>query len=429
HASRLRLHRQVEEMRMRDQAHLAELERTRTHAMAQDRLSALGTLVAVEVALSLVLLTGAGLLISSFVRLQNIDPGFRADGVLTARVSLPGVRYDGEQGAAFYERLIERVSALPGVESAAGVSFLPLAGPGMATSFYRLDRPVPGDGEAPTTQVRPVTPGFFETMRIPFVAGRDFTAGDREDAPLVAIISETLARQHLGTADAVGHRLHVNIGRPGGMDVEVVGVVSDIAIASLDADPGFAVYLPQPQLSINLLTLVVRTAVEPASLTPSVAATLGELDPLLPLADVRTMEEVVGRTLSRQQVVAVLLAAFSALALVLASLGVYGVMAYSVAQRTQEFGVRMALGATPRSVVSMVLGQGLRPVLAGVAVGLAAAAGLTRFLDSLLYETPALDPWTFAGTAVLLTLVSLLASWVPARRGTRVAPVQALRSE
>jgi putative ABC transport system permease protein len=389
----------------------------------------LAALVVVEVALSLVLLTGAGLLVGSFVRLQNIDPGFRASGLLTARVQLPGARYDAQATAAFYPDVLARVSALPGVQSAAGVTFLPLSGPGIGTSFYRLDRPAPGDGEAPSTQVRPVTPGFFRTMGIPQLSGREFTAGDDNDAPLVAIVSDTLARRHLPGEDPLGRRLNVSIGRAEGMDVEIVGIVGDIKMGSLDEDGGLAVYLPHAQLPIGLMTLVVRTGLEPLSLANSVAGAVHAIDPELPLADVRTMEDVVDATLARPRVVAVLLSVFGLVALLLAGVGVYGVMAYSVAQRTQELGVRMALGATPGSVFRLVLGQSLRLVLIGVGAGLVAAAGLTRLLETLLYDTAPLDPWTFGGTALLLVSVSMLASYVPARRGTRIAPVEALRAE
>ncbi|MCA1585154.1 MAG: ABC transporter permease [Acidobacteria bacterium] len=391
---------------------------------------ALGVLVVAEVALSLVLLAGAGLLIRSFVRLQDIHPGFRAEGLLTARVQLPAIRYDtDERRSGFFTDVLTRVEALPSVRAAAGVSFLPLAGLGIATSFDVADQPRPGAGEAPTTEVRPVTPNFFRTMGIPHLAGRDFTASDRRDSPRVAIISETLARRHLAGENPIGKRLHVNAG-PGGNDpFEVVGIVGDITMTSLEGEMRPAVYIPHTQLAIGLMTLVVRTDTNPLTLANSVGAAVRTIDSELPLADVRTMSDVVDATLARPRIVAVLLAVFALMALVLAGVGVYGVMAYTVAQRTREIGVRMALGATPRSVFRLVLGQALRLVLAGVVAGVIAASALTRFLTTLLYETDTLDPWTFGATALLLVLVALLASYVPARRGTRIAPVQALRAE
>ena len=392
---------------------------------------ALGTLVIAEVALSLVLLAGAGLLIRSFMRLQAIDPGFVSSGVLTARIQVPGSRYpDGRQSSAFYSNVVERAAALPGVQDSAAVSFLPLSGPGIGTSFYPADRPAPAAGEAPTTEVRPVTPRFFKTMGIPFVAGRDFGPADQGDSPPVAIISEALARRYLTGENPIGKPLHVNIGsRPGGTDYEIVGVVRDIRIASLDGEIRPAVYLPHTQLAIGVMTLVVRTPGDPQSLITSVTAAVHALDPELPVADVRTMDEVVDATLARPRVIAVLLTAFALMALALAGVGVYGVMAYSVAQRTREIGVRMALGATPQSVFRLVLGEGLRLVVIGVTAGLLAAGALTRLVETLLYDTPPLDPLTFALTALVLILVATVASYVPARRGTSVAPVEALRAE
>ncbi len=390
----------------------------------------LGTLVVAEVALSLVLLAGAGLLVRSFVRLQNVSPGFRTDGVLTARVQLPSARYDDpRRSAEFFTETVSRIAVLPGVQSAAGVSFLPLAGPGIATSFHRADQPEPAPGESPTTEVRPVTPGFFRTMGIPHLAGRDFTQADAADSPFVAIIGETLARRHLAGENPIGRRLHVSIGPRGGMNVEVVGVVGDVKMTSLDTEARPAVYIPHTQLSIGLMTLLVRTETPPMSLVGSVTGAVHSLDPELPLADVRTLEDVVDATLARPRTVSVLLTAFALIALVLAGVGVYGVMAYSVAQRTQEIGVRMALGATTQSVFRLVLGQALRLVAAGVVVGLVAAGALTRLLETLLYETEPLDPGTFAITAILLVGVATLASYIPARRGTRIAPVEALRAE
>jgi putative ABC transport system permease protein len=391
---------------------------------------ALATLVVAEVALSLVLLTGAGLLIRSFMRLQAIDPGFRPEGVFTARVSLPAAAYrTGEDSARFFENALEKIRQVPGVQDAAAISFLPLAGPGMATSFYRTDQPTPPEGQKPTTEVRPITPDFFKTMGIPLLAGRDVSAGDRPGAPLVAVVSEGLVRRIFPGENPLGKRLHVAIGPRDGMHVEVVGVVGDIKFASLDAETRPAVYIPQPQLSIGLATFVARTSMDPLALTNGVSAAVRAIDPTLPLADVRSMQEVVDATLARPRTVSFLLAAFAAIALVLAAVGVYGVMAYSVAQRTQEIGVRMALGATVESVFRLVLGQALKLVALGVVAGLVTAALLTRLLETLLFETEPLDPITFALTAIVLTAVATVASYVPARRGTRIAPTEALRAE
>jgi putative ABC transport system permease protein len=299
----------------------------------------------------------------------------------------------------------------------------------MGTSFYRTDQPVPSDGERPVTEVRPVTPDYFRTMGVPHLAGRDFSDADTAGAPLVAIVSEGLVRRVFAGENPLGKRLQVAIGPASGMDVEIVGVVGDVKFASLDAETRPAVYIPQPQLSIGLLTFVVRTDLAPLALTNSVSAAVRSLDAEIPLADVRSMTDVVDATLARPRTVSVLITAFAIIALVLAAVGVYGVIAYSVSQRTQEIGVRMALGATVESVFRLVLGQALKLVLVGVAAGLFAAALLTRLLETLLFETEPLDPVTFAATALVLTLVATLASYVPARRGTRIAPTEALRAE
>jgi putative ABC transport system permease protein len=390
----------------------------------------LGALVVAEVALSLVLLAGAGLLIRSFMRLENVNPGFRAGGLLTARIQLPGTRYaDDRQRSDFFSNVVGRLTQKPGVRSAAGITFLPMAGPGIGTSFFRTDRPEPGPGEAPVTDVRPITPAFFRTMRIPQVAGRDIAESDLGDRPRVAVISDTLARRYFAGENPIGKRIRVSIGPPGGGPWEIVGVVGDIKMMSLEGEIRPAVYVPHAQLTLGLMTLVVRTEQDPLSLVGTVRTTVQGIDPELPLADVMTMEEVVDVTLARPRTVAVLLTAFAIMALVLAAVGVYGVMAYSVAQRTQEIGVRMALGATPQAVFRMVLGQAFRMISIGVAAGLVAAVVLTRLLKTLLYETEPLDAWTFAATVVVLIAVAIVASYVPARRGTRVAPVEALRAD
>jgi putative ABC transport system permease protein len=390
----------------------------------------LGALVVVEVALSLVLLTGAGLLIRSFVRLQNVDPGFRSEGVLTARVALPASRYpESRDSAAFFERAIDEIRGLPGVQGVAGTAFLPMAGGAIGTRFYRLDRPTPADGQAPSTQVRPITPGFFRTMGTPLRAGRDFTEADREGAPAVAIVSEGVVAQLYPGENPLGKRLQVNARGPNGQQVEIVGVVGDARLGSLDTETRAVVYLPNAQLSVGLMTFVIRTGVPPLTLSNGVAGVVRKLDPEVPIADVRTMEQVVGLSLSRPRTLSVLLTAFAVIALLLAAVGVYGVMSYSVSQRTREIGVRMALGATAESVFRMVLGQALRLVAGGTVAGLIAAALLTRLLETLLFHTGTLDALTFAATAVVLVAVATLAAFVPARRGTRVSPMEALRAE
>jgi putative ABC transport system permease protein len=390
----------------------------------------LGGLVVAEVALSLVLLAGAGLLVRSFIRLQSIDPGFRPEGVLTARVQTPGVRYPTPAArAAFYNDVLARIRTLPGVEQAAGVTFLPMGrGGGMRTGYWRSDRPQPAPGEGSTTDVRPITPGFFKAMGIPVVAGRDFTAADQTESPRVTIISEAAARREFPGEDPIGRRIDVFIGDPG-PPYEIVGVVKDIRIASLDVDVYPMVYIPHTQLSVGSMTLVVRTNSDPRSLATGVAAAVHEFDPELPVADLQPMADVVAFTIARPRVIMTLLVAFAVMAMLLAGVGVYGVMAYSVGQRTQEIGVRLAMGATSGMVFRMVLGQAVTLAAIGVGIGLIAAAGATRVLQTLLYDTEPRDPSTFAIAAAVLMMVSMLASYVPARRGTRIALAEALHPE
>jgi putative ABC transport system permease protein len=266
-------------------------------------------------------------------------------------------------------------------------------------------------------------------MGIPHVAGRDFTASDETDSLPVAIVSEMLVRRHFPGENPLGKRIHVSIGPPGGREYEIVGVVGDIKMTSLEEETRPAVYLPHTQLAIGPMTFVVRTDVAPLSLVPTVGRAVREIDAELPLGDVQTMEEVIDATLARPRVTTVLLTVFAFMALVMAAVGVYGVMAFSVSQRTREIGVRMALGATERLVFRLVVGSALRLVAIGVAAGVALAVALSRFLETVLYETPPLDPGTFAVTTAVLVAVAVLASFVPARRGTRVAPVEALRAE
>jgi putative ABC transport system permease protein len=392
---------------------------------------ALGTLVVAEIALSLVLLAGAGLLIRSFVALQNVDPGMRTEGVLTARVALSGQRYQTPKPIGdFFTSVLQHVAAIPGVESASAVSFLPMQGLGIGTSFHRLDRPTPEPGQLPGTAVKPVAPHFFRTMGIRQIAGRDFNAMDTLDSPQVAIVSEALVRQQYPNEDPLGKRMNVSIGNaPGGMNVEIVGVVGDITQVQLDGPMQNAVYIPHTQLPIGVMTFVVRTPLEPTSLTSSLAAAVGEVDPNFPLANVAAMDDVVNATLARPRTVSTLIMVFALIALVLAGVGVYGVMAYSVSQRTQEIGVRMALGATTQSVFRMMLGDALRLVGIGVVTGVVAAAWLSQFLTSMLFQTGRFDAITFAATALVLGLVATIASYVPARRGMKVTPVEALRAE
>ncbi len=389
----------------------------------------LGVLVVAEVALSLVLLAGAGLLMRSLLQLQRTDLGFRAEGVLTAAVQLPDTRYDAAKAGHFFRESLSKVSALPGVRATAAASCLPVPFACIGTSFWRVDRPRPADGQLSSSQVRPITPAFFRTLGIPQVAGRDFSDADTVDSVPVAIVSEELVRQQFPDGSPLGRRLRVNFNHANGRDdVEwtIVGVVGNIR-SSLDGPVRQTIFVPTTQRPNNALTLFVRTEQEPMLLATGVTRVVQAMEPEAPVG-LRTLEEVIGSTVARPRAISVLLGVFALVALALAAVGVYGVMSYSVRERTQEIGVRMALGATAGSVFRLVIGQALRLVSIGVAVGLAAAAALTRVLERLLFEVDALDPWTFAVTALILLVVATVASYVPARRSMRLAPVEALRT-
>ena len=389
----------------------------------------LGSLVVAEVALSLVLLAGAGLLLRSFLALQSVDPGFRAEGVLTAAVQLPPARYDVPRAESVFRETLSRIAALPGVEHAAGAACLPVPFACIGTSFWRVDRPKPADGQLASSQVRPITPGYFRTLRMPQLAGRDFSDSDTVDSLPVAIVSEELVRQQFPEGNALGHRLRINADHANGRnDVEwtIVGVVGNTR-SNLDGPVRQTIFLPRTQRPGRGLTFFVRTAQDPMLLAPSITRLVHSMEPEAPVG-VRTLDDVVGGTIARPRAISLLVGAFALVTLVLAAVGVYGVMAYSVRQRTQEIGVRMALGATSASVLRLVLGHALRLVSIGVVAGLIAAAALTRLMGGLLFGVQPLDPWTFAATAVTLLAIAAVASYVPARRGMRMAPVDALRT-
>jgi putative ABC transport system permease protein len=389
----------------------------------------LSTLVVAEVALSLVLLASAGLLMRSFVRLQSVDPGFRAVGVLTAGVQLPATRYDLPQAGSFFTESLSRIAALPGVQHAAGASCLPVPFACIGTSFWRVDRPKPADGQLSSSQVRPITPGFFKTLGIPHVTGRDFSASDTVDSAPVAIVSEELVRQQFPDGDPLGRRLRINVEHADGRnDVEwmIVGVVGNTR-STLDGPVRQTIFIPRTQRPGQGITFFVRTQQDPMLLATSVTGTVHSMELEAPVR-VETLEDVVGGTIARPRAMSVLVGVFALVALALAAVGVYGVMAYSVRERTQEIGIRMALGATTASVLRLVLGQALRLVSIGVVAGLVAAGLLTRLLERLLYQVEPLDPWTFAVTSLVLLGVATIASYIPARRGMRMAPVDALRT-
>jgi len=384
-------------------------------------------LVILEVAMSLVLLTGAGLLIKSFINLQRVDPGFNAENVLTMRVSLPSYKYatpDQKQG--FITELLQRVKYLPGVQSAAVSTVLPLSLDEAASSFLVEGQPPPAAGNLPIANFRTVSPDYFQVLHIPILKGRVFTDADTKDVQSVAVINQTMARNVFGDQNAVGKRIVIGSDKNAS---EIVGIVGDVRHRSLDAELKPEMYVSYLQAPPGFFVLAVRTTLEPSSMAGAVRNEVLAIDRDQPVSAVKTMSEMRSESLASLRFNTVALSIFAGLGLVLAAVGIYGVMAYSVGQRTHEIGIRMALGSPPGAVMRLVLGQGMLLVLIGVAVGLALSFGLTRIMASLLYGVTATDPVTFVSVAVALSLVALLANYIPARRATKVDPLIALREE
>jgi putative ABC transport system permease protein len=382
-----------------------------------------------EIALALVLLVSAGLLLKSFMRLQTVNPGFESDNLLTMRVALPGRKYSEEyQRIAFFRQAIERINHLPGVESAGAVSFLPFAGPGSATGFTIEGRPTPAPGQGPVTDVRVMDINYLRTMNIPLLKGRVFTEQETTEQRHVVIINETLARQYFAGEDPLGKRVTVNMSdKP--VPSEIIGVVGDIKHVSLDTPVKAMVYWPHPELAHTSMTIVVRTQGDPATIAAAATREIQAIDPDQPVSDVRTMQQLLASSVARARFNTLLLGLFAALALVLASVGIYGVMAYSVVQRTKEIGIRIALGAQSRDVLKMIVGHGMMLTLVGVGLGLTGALILTRLMSSLLFGVSTTDPLTFIGVSLLLSAVAFFACYIPARRATKVDPMIALRYE
>ena len=400
------------------------------------------TLVVAELALALVMLVGAGLLMSSFLKLQAVDPGLNPHNLLTMTTSVAGnSQYVGQSREELYRQLTERLSTLPGVESASAINHLPLAGDTWGSPLTIEGRPLPQPGHGIEVTFRVTRPDYFHTMGIPLRAGRDFTERDRPDAPGVVILNETLARRHWPDDDPVGKRVTLDDPRDSSRAprwLTVIGVVKDVKQDSWVGFPSNEIYLPFQQSRgfysgtarhFGSMTFVIRTTIEPRSLAATVQETVRALDRSLPVSSVVTMEQVIADALWQPRFNLQLIGLFAGVALVLAAVGLYGVMSYSVAQRTHEVGLRMALGAQRSDVIKLVLRQGMKLTLLGVTLGLFASAALTRLMANLLFAVSATDTRTFAAIVLVLVGVALVACLLPARRATRVDPMIALRYE
>jgi predicted permease len=383
-------------------------------------------LLVVEISLSLVLLIAAGLLLTSFARLQRVEPGFEPEGVFTAQLALPPGRYPGAKLAAFYEQFYARLATLPGATSAALTDRVPLTGTQTPAPVAVAGRAIPPLSERPNANRHLISPRYFSTLRIPIRAGRHFDERDNARAPHVAIINETFARRHFPGEDPIGRTLITGMAqRPS----QIVGVVADVRGETLNAPPEADYFLPALQRPEGFTNVVVSSTLPPAAMAPLVRDALRAIDPDLPLLQPQALSTRIAQTVANRKLALVLLAGFAGLALVLASLGVYSVMAHLVAFRTSEIGLRIALGASPHAVMRMVLGHGRRLTLAGIALGIGGALVVSRLMQQALFEVDPAEPLVYAALSIILLLVAECASFFPARRATRIDPVIALRTE
>jgi putative ABC transport system permease protein len=385
-----------------------------------------------EFALALMLLISAALLMRSFWRLQNVDPGFAAENVLTARLWLPqpnlpetGPYFKHSSRVAFYKQVLDRLAALPGVEMVGGTTRLPFDGNRSSASFF-IESQSTESTEVNLAQIAATSPGYFGAIGIPLIRGRLFTEQEDENAPGAIVVNQSFAQKFFPNEEALGKR--IKLGRQSQW-LTIIGIVRDVKNEGLDVEARPQMYRSILQASNLLLTLVIRTAANPSSLSQAVRSEVRSVDPDMPVFGIQTMEEVMANAVVQRRFAMVLLGMFALIALALSSVGIYGVIAYSVGQRTHEIGVRMALGASSRNVLQLIMLQGVKLTLLGVAVGIAGALAVTRFLAFLLFGITATDPITFAGITLLLLIVALAACYVPARRAMKVDPIIALRHE
>jgi putative ABC transport system permease protein len=392
-----------------------------------------GVLVVAEMALAVLLLAGAGLLIRSFARLQGVDPGFRPDHVLTAQVSLPDSKYDtDEKRSALFDALIERLAGTPGVRSASAISIRPMSGNSFDIGFSVSGRPKPKPGEQPSMEIRVTTPAYFKTMGVPLRRGRFFTSADTAGAQHVVVLSESAARKYFPNEDPIGREITLGWGR--GKDKPkvggpVIGIVGDIKESGLNEPGEPELYVPYDQVAIGSMTLVVRTDVPAMALAGVLQHLVREADTDLPVSRLQTLDDVLTESVSQSRFYMLLLATFATVALLLAAIGIFGVMSNAVAHRTREIGIRLALGADAAQVRALVLKQALLLACLGIVIGLAASLQLTKLLATLLFDLSPSDPVTLGGVAIVLLGVALLASYLPAWRASRVDPLVALKAE
>jgi putative ABC transport system permease protein len=407
---------------------LKESARSISGSLSQNRMRAF--LVIGEVSLAVVLMIGAALLIKSFIRLMDVKPGFDPSQTLTMEVSLPALppsKYAKEsEQAAFFEQALDRLSRTPGVTAAGAVVSLPLTGAEESTDLFFEGRPRPPAGQRPQADYTIVTPDYFRALAIPLLKGREFSSQDRKDAPMVIIVNEELARRHFPNEEPLGKRINVGFED---FPREIVGIVGGIKQSTLAGDFQPAMYIPYQQRPANGMSIVVRTTGDPMSVAAAARDQIHSVDVSIPVTNIRTMDQIFSESVVQQRFSMLLVGLFGALALVLAAIGIYGVMAYTVTQRKHEIAVRMALGAKRRQVVQLILKDGLLLASFGVGFGLIGAFALTRLMASLLFEVKPTDIQTFATVSALLILIALAACLLPARRATRVDPLVALRYE
>ncbi|MFL6276628.1 MAG: ABC transporter permease [Blastocatellia bacterium] len=394
------------------------------------RMSLRGALVTLEVAIAVVLLVAAGLLIQSLWRLQRVDAGINPHNVMTFDLGVPEVKYGPQKQSEFFRQLQARLAALPGVEAASAVTPLPLSNRNMSISFETEGRPLP-PGQHPSSAYRAVSIDYFRTMGIRLVKGRDFSERDTYNATPVIVVNESFVEKYFPGEDPLGKRLRpgMSVDSRGLQWREIIGVVGNVRHRALNRDFTPEYYIPESQIPLDSMTLVVKTAGDPRSIVSAVREEVRGMDKDLPLYNIRTMEDYLSASVAQPRLIALLLTIFAGLALLLTAIGLYGVMSYSVAQRTHEIGIRMALGARPTDVLRLVVGQGMILAGAGVAIGLGIAFVATQVMASLLFGIGAKDPLTFAAIALIIVGVALAACFVPARRATRVDPMIALRYE